>query len=167
MLKYLEQNGVRYDGAWMYGDIAYNHGPFISPRMYRQLVQPAHKRQIAWFKERGLPVIYHTDGDFHALIEPFLENGIDVFQPLEAKAGMDIRELKPKYGDRVAFMGNIDIMVLITNDKEKIEAEVAAKIPMAKQGGGYIYHSDHSIAPGVTWDTYQFLMTLVDHYGTF
>lgn len=166
-LDYLERCGVRFDGAWMYGDIAYNHGPFCSPRMYRAQVMPGHARQVAWFKERGAPVIYHTDGDFHPLIEPFLEIGIDCFQPLEAKAGMDVRTLKPKYGDRVALMGNIDIMVLITNDREKIEAEVSSKIPVAKQGGGYIYHSDHSIAPGVKWKTYQFLMERVAHYGKF
>lgn len=166
-LDHLERSGLQFDGAWMYGDIAYNHGPFCSPRMYRELVMPAHARHVGWFKNRGLPVIYHTDGDFRPLIPSFLEIGIDCFQPLEAKAGVDVRELKPKYGERVALMGNIDIMVLITNDRDLIEAEVAAKIPLAKKGGGYIYHSDHSIAPGVTWNTYQFLMELVDRYGSY
>ncbi len=167
VLRYLEAGGLRVDGAWMYGDIAYNHGPFCSPRMYRRLVMDAHRRQIEWFHSRGLPVIYHTDGDFHPLIEPFLELGINCFQPLEAKAGMDVRTLKPLYGNRVAFMGNIDIMVLISNDRERIEEEVSSKIPVAKIGGGYIYHSDHSIAPGVTWETYQFLMERVEHYGRY
>ena len=49
----------------------------------------------------------------------------------------------------------------------RIEAEVAAKLPIAKAGGGYIYHSDHSIAPGVRWESYQFLMELVDRYGSY
>jgi uroporphyrinogen decarboxylase len=166
-LDHLEQSGVEYHGAWIYGDIAYNHGPFCSPRMYRELVMPAHARLVNWFKARGLPVIYHTDGDFRPLIPPMLEIGIDCFQPLEAKAGVDVRELKPRYGDRVALMGNIDIMTLITNDLEAVEAEVAAKIPIAKEGGGYIYHSDHSIPPGVTWQTYQFLMDRVESHGRY
>src|SRR5262249_3305870 len=55
----LERSGLTFDGAWIYGDIAYTHGPFCSPRMYRQLVMPAHARHVGWFKERGLPVIYH------------------------------------------------------------------------------------------------------------
>ncbi|HEY3412493.1 MAG TPA: uroporphyrinogen decarboxylase family protein [Armatimonadota bacterium] len=166
-LDYLETNGVRYDGAWVYGDIAYNHGPFCSPRMYRRLVMPAHQKQIGWFKDRGMKVIYHTDGDFRPLIPSFLDVGINCFQPLEAKAHIDVRELKPLYGDRVAFMGNIDIMVLITNDREKVEEEVAAKVPLAMKGGGYIYHSDHSIPPGVTWQTYEYLMELIDRYGRY
>ena len=93
-----------------------------------------------------MPVIYHTDGDFRRDPAELIEIGIDCFQPLEAKAHMDLRELKPMYGDKVTLMGNIDVMVLISNDRARIEAEVAAKIPLAKKCGGYIYHSDHSIA---------------------
>jgi uroporphyrinogen decarboxylase len=135
--------------------------------MYRELVMPSHARQIAWFKERGMPVIYHTDGDIRPLIPSLLESGIDCLQPLEAKAGMDVRELKPLYGDRLSFMGNIDIMKLITNDMDIIEAEIAAKLPVAMKGGGYIYHSDHSISPGVDWKTYVQVMKLVETYGSF
>jgi uroporphyrinogen decarboxylase len=167
VLNHLERSGVNFDGGWVYGDIAYNHAPFFSPRMYRELLKPAHARQIAWFKERDLPVIYHTDGDFHLIIPDLIEIGVDCFQPLEAKAHMDVRTLKPLYGETASWMGNIDIMTLITNDRERIETEVAAKIPLAKRGGGYIYHSDHSIAPGVRWETYQFLMALVEKYGRY
>jgi uroporphyrinogen decarboxylase len=165
VLDYLAANGIRFDGGWIYGDIAYNHAPFCSPAMYRRFVMPSHRRQVNWFKDRGVPVIYHTDGDFRPLIPSFLELGIDCFQPLEAKANMDLRELKPKYGHQVSFMGNIDVMKLITNDPAIIEAEVAAKIPLAKVGGGYIYHSDHSIPPQVSWASYQWLMQLVARYG--
>ncbi len=65
--------------------------------------------------------------------------------------------------ERVRF----DIMALITNDHEKIEAEIAAKLPVAKRNGGYICHSDHSIAPTVRFDTYQFVMELVEKYGAY
>lgn len=166
-IQYLDSNGIVFDGGWIYGDIAYNHGPFCSPRMYRSMVQQQHRRLTSWFKERGQRVIYHTDGDFRPLIEPMLEVGIDCFQPLEAKANIDVRELKAKYGHRASFMGNIDIMKLITNDLQLIENEIASKIPVAKEGGGYIYHSDHSIAPGVTWQTYQAVMRMVEEYGRY
>ncbi|MDE2126787.1 MAG: hypothetical protein KGJ62_09365 [Armatimonadetes bacterium] len=166
-LDYLERCGIRFDGAWIFGDIAYNHAPFCSPRMYRSLVMPSHARLAGWFKSRGLPVIYHTDGDLRQLIPSFLEAGVDCLQPLEAKANVDVRALKKEYGDRAAFMGNIDIMVLITNDRSQIEAEVAGKVPAAMKNGGYIYHSDHSIPPGVTWETYQYLMELIDAYGAY
>ena len=64
-------------------------------------------------------------------------------------------------------MGNIDVTVLSTGDRERIEEEVGGKISMAKRGGGYIYHSDHSVPPGVTWETYRFVMELVEEYGAY
>jgi len=167
VLDFLEKSGIEFDGAWMYGDIAYNHAPFFSPRMYRQQIMSAHARQIKWFKDRGQKVIYHTDGDFRLIMPMLIDIGVDCFQPLEAKAHMDVRELKPTMGNRASLMGNIDIMVLITNDRDVVEREVVNKIPMAKKGGGYIYHSDHSIPPGVRWETYQYLMELLDQYGRY
>ncbi len=167
VLDYLSENGIEFDGAWVYGDIAYNHGPFFSPRMYRRLLLPSHRAHLDWFKRRGLPVIYHTDGDFRPLIPSLMEAGVDCFQPLEAKAGIDVRELKSRYGDRIALMGNIDIMVLITNDLKRIEAEIATKIPAAKTNGGYIYHSDHSIPPGVSFETYRSVINMIDRYGAY
>lgn len=166
-LDHLEASGIRFDGAWMYGDIAYNHGPFVSPRLYRELVAPAHAEHLNWFRQRGLPVIYHTDGDFRSLIPALLDNGVSCFQPLEAKAGLDVRELKRDIGGSVALMGNIDATVLVTNDRDAIEAEIASKVPVAMRGGGYIYHSDHSIPPDVTWRTYRFLMERLEQYGRY
>lgn len=166
-LDYLESRGASYDGGWTFGDMAFNHGPFFSPDMYRDLVRPSHARLVSWFKDRGLPFIFHTDGDFRPLIPQMLEIGVDCLQPLEAKAGIDVRELKSRYGDRASFMGNIDVTVLSTGDRERIEEEVGGKISMAKRGGGYIYHSDHSVPPGVTWETYRFVMELVEEYGAY
>lgn len=165
VLDNLYQRGIRWDGLWVYGDVAFNTGPFLSPAQYRELLKPSHTRLFKWFKDRNLPVIYHTDGRFTPLIDDLLETGVDCFQPLEAKAGMDVRQLKRTHGHRVAFMGNIDVMTLITNDRTKIEAEITSKFAAAMPGGGYIYHSDHSVPPGVSWETYRFVMELVDRLG--
>jgi len=48
-----------------------------------------------------------------------------------------------------------------------IETEIATKLPVAKQGGGYIYHSDHSVPDNVSWEQYLRVMELVSHYGSF
>jgi uroporphyrinogen decarboxylase len=167
VLDHLEASGVAYDGGWVYGDIAYNHGPFFSPRMYRSQIMPAHTRHMAWFKDRGMPVIYHTDGDIHLLIPDLIQAGVDCLQPLEAKARMDVRNLKSQYEGRLTLMGNIDATVLLTNDVERIEEEISSKLLTAKVGGGYIYHSDHSIPPQVTWETYGFIMEAVKRYGRY
>ena len=80
---------------------------------------------------------------------------------------MDVCKLAPKYGDRLTFFGNIDVMKMLTNDLELIEEEIAAKFAAGKANHGYIYHSDHSVPPQVSWDTYLHVIRLVDQYGAY
>ena len=80
---------------------------------------------------------------------------------------MDVRELCPRFGDRLAFFGNIDVMVLLTNDLEAIEEEIRSKLTACKDCRGYAYHSDHSVPPQVSWETYRELIRLVDRYGRY
>ena len=159
--------GVQPDGLWVYGDMAFNHSTMCSPRMYKELIWPDHKRLADWAHARGMKFIYHSDGDINGVLDLYIAAGFDCIQPLEAKARMDIRKLCPKYGEKLAFFGNIDIMILAMNDHAKIEAEVAAKIAAGKATKGYIYHSDHSIPPQVSWDTYQFIIQCADKYGPY
>lgn len=141
-------------------------GPLFSPRCYRELLQPAHRLICDFAKEHDLPVIYHTDGDIRPLIDDLLEAGIRALQPLEAKAGLDVRELKKQYGDRLVLFGNIDIRVMSSGDRSAIEEEVRSKLEVAAPDGGYIYHSDHSVPPTVSLEDYRFTLEMVKKYGS-
>ena len=163
----LWNKGVQPDALWLYGDIAYNAGMMFSPRHYRKLLQPFHQRLCALAHSSGSQVIYHTDGNLEKAIPPLLESGIDCLQPMEVKAGVDVRALKSAYGERLAFMGNIDARLFQENDIAGLEAEMRAKIPEAMQGSGYIYHSDHSIPPGTTLETYEFGLNLAREIGVY
>jgi uroporphyrinogen decarboxylase len=159
--------GITPDGLWIYGDMAYNHATMCSPEMYRELIWPDHKRLADWAHAHRMKFIYHTDGDVNGVMDLYLAAGFDCLQPLEAKARMDIRNLCPRYGGRMAFFGNVDVMVLFTNDRAAIEREVKAKLAAGMATRGYIYHSDHSVPPQVSWDTYQFVIGLLDKYGRY
>lgn len=159
--------GVRPDGLWIYGDMAFNHATMCSPQMYRELIWPDHKRLADWAHAHGMKFIYHTDGDVNGVMDLYLEAGFDALQPLEAKAHMDIRNLCPKYGKRMSFFGNIDVMKMMTNDRAKIEEEIRSKFATGMKTKGYIYHSDHSVPPQVSWETYQFIISLLDKYGNY
>ena len=163
----IRSTGVEPDGVWVFGDIGYNHGPFFSPRMYEQLLQADHRRIGAWAHEHSGMYIYHTDGDVRSLIAGLLKANIDGLQPMEAKAGMDVRKLAPQYGDRLTFFGNIDMTVALTNDRSRVEHEVRSKLEAGMASLGYIFHSDHSVPPQVSWPTYRHVLELVDRYGNY
>ncbi|HPP73554.1 MAG TPA: uroporphyrinogen decarboxylase family protein [Armatimonadota bacterium] len=159
--------GFEFDGIWLWGDVAYKNGPLISPSMYRELLMPFHKRISDAIHSKGGKLIYHGCGNNNLLMPAFVEAGIDCLQPLEVKAGMDVRELKSQYGSVMSFMGNIDARLFQSNNLEGLEKEIREKVSIAKVGGGYIFHSDHSIPPGTEFKTYQYAMELVEKFGSY
>lgn len=161
--------GIDFDGAFYYDDLGYRNGLFFSPRAYRQVLQPAHRRYLEPFKRRGLPCILHSCGNVTELIPDLLDSGWTCLQPLEVKAGMDLLALKKKYGDVLAFMGGIDVrkMAAAEEHPEALEAEIRTKVGTAKRGGGYIYHSDHSVPDNVSFASYCRVIELVHKYGRY
>jgi uroporphyrinogen decarboxylase len=80
---------------------------------------------------------------------------------------MGVVARKRRWGDRLAFMGNIDARLFQSNDLAGLEVEIRTKIPPAMRGGGYVYHSDHSVPPGTRLDTYRFALDLAQCYGRY
>jgi uroporphyrinogen decarboxylase len=138
--------------------MGYKMHPFMSPKMYNEILLPGHKRSIGWAKGRGLPVILHSCGFVEPLVPGLLEAGIDCLQVIEVKAGMDLLRLYQNYGERLSFMGGIDVRVLYNNDRAEIDRELEAKIPVVKGRYGYVLHSDHSIPFNVHHDTYRYFV---------
>jgi len=146
------------DGIWYYEDMGFKAKPFMSPRMYREIVQPAHKLTMDFAKSRDLPIIVHSCGYVEPLLPGLIEAGMDCLQVIEVKAGMDLLKLYREFGDVLSFMGGIDVRVLYTNDKAQVDDELEAKIPVVKQGFGYVLHSDHSIPNTVDYETYRYFV---------
>lgn len=155
------------DGIWFYEDMGFKERPFMSPAMYREIVQPGHALTIKYLKSLGLPVIMHSCGFVEPLVPGMIEAGIDCLQVIEVKAGMDLLRLYKQFGDRLSFMGGIDVRVLYSNDRRKVDAELEAKVPVVMQNYGYVLHSDHSIPNTVEYDTYRYFVDRGLELGTY
>ena len=97
-------------------------------------------------------------GFVEPLLPGMLEAGIDCLQVIEVKAGMDLLRIYKNYGEKLALMGGIDVRTLYSNDKNIIDTELEAKIPIVKQGFAYVLHSDHSIPNSVEFETYKYFV---------
>jgi uroporphyrinogen decarboxylase len=159
--------GVQLDGVFAYDDMGYRNASLFSPAMFRRFEFPNHKRLYDCAKAHGLKCILHSCGCVKELIPGLIEAGLSCLQPLEVKAGMDLIELKKLYGEVLSFMGGIDVRKMALPDPAPIEEEIRTKIGAAKVGGGYIYHSDHSIPDNVSFDRYQYVMELVHKHGKY
>lgn len=148
--------GMKPDGVLTADDLGSAHGPLMSPRTWAAVFKPQLARLSESLRQHGITFWLHSDGAIGPLIDEFVDAGVDVLNPLESKAGMDVVELRRRYGSHLSFYGNIDATIM-GGDKSVIRSELERKIPVAR-AGGYIFHSDHSCPPGVTLDRYQWIL---------
>lgn len=167
MCDMMRQAGYHFDGAFLLSDLGYSNGPLFSPHHFAEQLHPTLQKLCAYFRSCDMPVIMHTDGRIHELIPYFVQEGVRCLNPLEVKAGMDLVALKSQWGDRLAFMGGIDVRAMAKQAPEVIEEEIRVKIPVAKRHGGYIYHSDQSVPHDVSLEQYRRVLDLVAKYGAF
>ena len=149
-------------------DYAYNKGPLMSPKHFRELFYPGLYRVMQGYKELGLYVIKHTDGNIWSLIDMIIDLGIDCLDPIDPQAGMDLGEVKAKYGHRVALKGNVDCAQLMTfgTPDEVIEATKDA-LRKGMPGGGFILSSSNSIHSGVKPENYAAMLQTLKDFGRY
>lgn len=158
--------GCKPDAVWLIEDMGGTHTTLFSPKTYRELLFPCHKKLGDFLHAHDIYFFMHSCGYIEPLLPDLIEAGLNVIQALQANTGMHVADLKPKFGDKLTFFGNISEQNF-KKGKEAIEAELRDKIPAAMEGGGYIYHSDHSIPPEVTLETYLYAMKVLDEIGTY
>jgi len=158
--------GGMLDGMVIWGDVAYRNGMLFSPEFWRRHLKPGVKALVEECHQHGLPVIYHGCGDARSIYEDFIEIGVDAYNPLEAKAGLDVVDLRRRFGHRLGFCGNMDVMLWASGTKERLHAAVLRKLNAAK-GGGFIFQSDHSVPGDISGENYDYVVRLVKERGTF
>ena len=157
--------GYEFDGVFWYDDMGYKGSPFFSPNAYRELLNPYHKKVVDWAHERGMVTELHSCGYIEPLLPDIIETGVDMLNPLEVKAGMDPYRLKNTYGDKLAFRGGINAQ--LWDDIDKVKAEMERIIPLMKEGGGYVFASDHSIPNSVSLENMTEIAKLAHKLGKF
>jgi len=150
------------DGVLWGFDFGYNTGPFISPRMFRELFLELNKARVENIhRVYGMPVLKHACGNNWAYMDMFIEMGYDCYQSIQASAGMDLAALKARYGGRICLWGGVPVETLVSGTPDEVRRDVRHAVESAKEGGGYIFGSTHSIAVGTKYDNF---MAMLDEF---
>jgi len=164
--------GERATLAYVSGsDFGAQDGPFISPRMYRDLFFPFHKQINDWVHQHtSWKTFIHSCGSVMALLEDFIAAGFDIFNPVQTSAAdMDPFELKKKFGDRITFWGGgVDTQhTLPFGTTEDVRREVRQRIRAFGPGGGFVFNGVHNIQALVPVENVLAMYETAREYGRY
>jgi len=153
--------------ARMPDDLAYATGTIISPTLLRRYVFPWYKRIGEHVYRKGLPYLFHSDGNLYDVIVDLIDCGYHALHPIEPKA-MDIEYLKKNYGHRLCLCGNIDLNYTLTlGSPSEVTEEVKERIHKIAPGGGYCVGSSNSVPEYVPFDNYMAMREATFQYGKY
>ena len=148
---------IDIDAFGFWEDMAYNHGPLISPEMARRYMLPRYRRVADMLRRRGVPYIgLDSDGQIDPLIPVWMDAGLNFLYPFEVQSGMDVLAVRATYGPGLRLWGGVDKRAL-ARGPTAIEAELARLRPLI-DAGGYIPHVDHACPPDISYDNYCYYL---------
>ena len=150
------------------GDYATTKWPMLSREHFIRHVIPVLKDLVDEAKSLGVFAMKHTDGNIYPILDLIVDTGIHGLHPIDPNAGMDLGDVKEKYGHRICLMGNVDCAYVLTwGTVEEVREDVKRCIRQAARGGGYICMSSNSIHPAVKPENYEEMVRAVREFGRY
>lgn len=136
-------------------DLAGKSGPLVGPSQVSEFIQPYYRAVWDLLQSRGARLCQQdSDGNINAVLDAFMQSGVNVSLPMEPAAGMDIVESRRKYGDKLAFIGGIDKHVL-RRSRVEIRKELEYKMQPLMHTGA-VLGLDHRIPNGTPLENYRY-----------
>lgn len=96
------------------------------------------------------------------LLPDMVKTGIDVLNPLEIKAGIDIQKIKDDYGKKLVLHGGVNAATM--GNASILLNKVDKSLPILAKNDGYIFASDHSIPNNTSLSTYKAIVEKMKCY---
>jgi uroporphyrinogen decarboxylase len=152
----LREGAAEIDLILFADDLGSQTGLLLSRALYREFIQPSHRRLAACAAELAPEAarMIHSDGAVFDVLPDLIDAGFTVFEAVQTDAaGMDPARLKAAYGDALAFHGGISVQGLLPHaDAATVRAEVERLVGVLGAGGGYIAAPAHSVQVGTPVD---------------
>jgi hypothetical protein len=155
---------VRVDYASFYEPIASNHGPVISPDMFKRYAVPVYKKTISELEKYDVPlrVFCTTGGDVTSLLGPLIDVGINALWISNiGVASMEYAALRRHFGDHISLIGGIDIGALRRDEKTLRSAIENTVLPLLEKGR-YLPCLDDRPRADISFSKYSLYRQILD-----
>ena len=110
----------RVRAVWGTDDMGFRTGPLLSPAQLREYVLPAHREFARMTHDAGRLYLLHSCGKLELIME-------DIIADVQADAKHsfedtieDVADAKERWGDRISFLGGIDVDFLCRSDQAAV-----------------------------------------------
>jgi uroporphyrinogen decarboxylase len=151
--KFLSAVGPYIDIINFGDDLGMQTGPQISPKMYREFIQPRQK--IMWQRAKELAdvkVMLHSCGGVYPLIPGMIEAGLDILQPVQTTCqDMEPERLKREFGKDLCLWGGgcNTQYVLARGTPQEVAEDVRRRVSILAPGGGFVFQQIHNVMADV------------------
>ncbi|OHB80906.1 MAG: hypothetical protein A2W31_08925 [Planctomycetes bacterium RBG_16_64_10] len=149
-------------------DVANASGLLMRPDTYFECIGPGFQQVIQGFKELGYLAIKHCDGNIDAVVDFWVDSGIDCLDPIDPAAGYTIAGMKARYGGKICLKGNVDCTGALCNGTpEEVSLEVRQCLDQGGRDGGFILSSSNTIHCGVKPENYRAMLQALRTYDRY
>ena len=124
-------------------DYCFNAGPFLSPRQFAEFITPYLAQQVRAFREMGFYTIKHTDGNILPIIDQLVQANPHALHSLDPQAGIDIADIKRRYGKQICLIGNVHCGLMDTGTTEQVIESARYALKHGMPEGGYIFSTSN------------------------
>lgn len=157
--------------AWGVGsdDAGTQRGPLVRPDLFVEMITPHYKRVCDWVHANTTWKTYlHSCGSIYEYIEPWIDAGIDILNPVQiSAANMEPERLKRDFGGRIVFWGGgCDTQrVLPLGTTDEIREHVRHNIEVFAPGGGFVFTQVHNIQQNVPVENVEAMFDAAYDFG--
>lgn len=152
-------------------DLGMQRGPQISPRMYRELFLPRHRKIYGYAKKlSGAHIFLHSCGGIYELIPALIEAGVEILNPMQTSArNMEPERLKQEFGRDVTFWGGgCDThRVLPFGTPQQVRDDVRRRLEILMPGGGYVWNQVHNIMADIPPANIEAMLEAAWEFGAY
>lgn len=156
------------DMVFICDDWAYKNRLIYNPKQWDEIVTPIYKKLADNAHKHNAKFLIHSDGNVEDTLPYLIDSKVDAIEPLEYEAGVRLKTLKEKYGDKITLIGNISATYTLSlgSIEDTIIATKKAIIDAAV-GGGYILGAGSDIIDTCKVENVKIMIETVKKYGIY
>ena len=158
---------VRLAGEGIHGliladDIAHSSGLFVSPNAMAEHFLPSLSRQAGQILRLGVPLFFHSDGDFMRVLPQISAIGFHGFHCIDPECKMNLAAVRSEVGNKACLWGTISARQLEACRGTDGCDQMVGKIKGDASSGSFILGTTSGLFKGIRVDTLRTIYDLAD-----